>query len=404
MHTIKRLSVTLLTLGMVLVYALPASAASTASRLSGRILLSIEQSGEAWYVNPVDLKRYSLGRPDDAFRIMRQLGLGISERDFADIPGENDTTITASPSADRLAGRIILQVEKNGEAWYINPVDKRKYYLGRPADAFSVMRRLGLGITINDLAAVRRASATAPSAYNSYERRAVTVASGTYMVDVITIDLSNPKLKVQTLAAGTNPCAVNCPARSVAAFNEIGRGFAAINGTYFDTSAAKRNYYFFPIYDSTERVFVNQEQLKYWTTGPLVAFDTANRFYYFKDARQFKSVSDFETTRGVTLQAAIGNKPRLIEDGKNYLIDWEVDEKQRTVKTLRNAIGYANNKIMLVVAQKATVPDLAEIMITLGARDAVNLDGGGSTALMYGGQYVLGPGRNVVNAIVFSEE
>ena len=36
-------------------------------------------------------------------------------------------------------GRIVLQVENNGEAWYINPADLKRYYLGRPQDAFDIM-------------------------------------------------------------------------------------------------------------------------------------------------------------------------------------------------------------------------------------------------------------------------
>lgn len=385
-------------------FVFPVNAATTASRLSGRILLSVEQNGEGWYVNPTDVKRYFLGRPDDAFKIMRQLGLGISEADFFNIPASNEETLVASPLAQRLAGRIIIQTEKNGEAWYINPVDLRKYYLGRPADAFALMRQLGLGITLNDLAQIRRAVPVAVSSYNQYERKSVITATGTFTVDVITVDLTNPKLRIQTLGATVDKCLSQCPALSVAAFNERGKGFAAINGTYFDTSAAKKNYYFFPVYDSLKKVFINEDQLKYWTTGPIMAFDANNKFYYFKDAREMKSVADFELSKGAPLQAAIGNKPRLVEEGMNYLIDWEVDNAQRTFKTLRNALGYANNKLYLVVAQKATVPDLADIMIALGSQYAINLDGGGSTALMYGGEYLLGPGRNVPNALVLSEE
>lgn len=53
--------------------------------------------------------------------------------------------------AARLSGRILLQVEQNGEAWYVNPTDLRKYYLGRPKDAFDTMRNFGLGVSDSDL-------------------------------------------------------------------------------------------------------------------------------------------------------------------------------------------------------------------------------------------------------------
>ena len=49
----------------------------------------------------------------------------------------------------------MLQVEKNGEAWYVNPRDYKKYYLGRPADAFKVMRELGVGITNKNIEAIK---------------------------------------------------------------------------------------------------------------------------------------------------------------------------------------------------------------------------------------------------------
>ena len=41
-----------------------------------------------------------------------------------------------------LAGAVLLQVESYGEAWYLNPADGRRYYLGRPRDARLVIQSL----------------------------------------------------------------------------------------------------------------------------------------------------------------------------------------------------------------------------------------------------------------------
>ena len=175
-----------------------------AERLAGRILLQVENNGEAWYVNPNDFKRYYLGRPQDAFNLMRDLGLGVKNIDInkialakanfngldtdkdglpdnieisigtdinnpdSDSDGYTDKEealnnfnpkgegklIIDNKLAKDLAGRILLQVENNGEAWYVNPNDFKRYYLGRPQDAFDIMRKLGLGITNNDLAKI----------------------------------------------------------------------------------------------------------------------------------------------------------------------------------------------------------------------------------------------------------
>lgn len=105
--------------------------------LSGRIVLQVEKKGEAWYVYPNDLRRYFLGRPDDAFKVMRKLGLGTTHKFIK--------SYKVFPK--KVAGKILLDVEKKGEAYYINPVDMKAYYLGRPADAFKIMRKLGLGIS-----------------------------------------------------------------------------------------------------------------------------------------------------------------------------------------------------------------------------------------------------------------
>ncbi|MDP3980796.1 MAG: serine protease, partial [Chlamydiota bacterium] len=114
-----------------------------ASRLRGNILLQVESNGEAYYVNPNNEKRYFLGRPADAFQIMRELGLGASH-DFI-------TKHIKGILPDNVIGKILIDVGDSGKAYYIYPKNKKPYYLGRPADAFKVMRELGLGISNSDL-------------------------------------------------------------------------------------------------------------------------------------------------------------------------------------------------------------------------------------------------------------
>lgn len=125
--------------------------ASIAEKLKGRILLQVEGRGEAWYVHPATMHRYYLGRPDDAFRVMREQGLGITDSDLSRIARAEDHGSGDSAFAKKLVGRILLQVQARGEAWYVNPLDLKRYYLGRPADAFAIMRSFGLGIANSDL-------------------------------------------------------------------------------------------------------------------------------------------------------------------------------------------------------------------------------------------------------------
>ncbi len=174
-----------------------------ATGLKGRIVLQVQANGEAWYISPANNRRYYMGRPEDAFALMKRLSVGASDANLAkikpnvDIVSDTDVDtdgdgladvleqglgtdpLTADSDGDgyndltevkggynplgagRLSfddkftdqnlGKILLQVQGRGEAWYINPVNRQRYYLSRPKDAFAIMRALGLGITNADL-------------------------------------------------------------------------------------------------------------------------------------------------------------------------------------------------------------------------------------------------------------
>lgn len=122
--------------------------ASLSERLAGYILLQVEGHGEAWYVNPTDNVRYYMKDGPTAYEMMREFGLGISEVDFATLEaGDEDI-------AERVAGHIVLRVEKHGEAYYINPADHSLTYLKDGEAAYGVMRAQSLGITDEDLSDV----------------------------------------------------------------------------------------------------------------------------------------------------------------------------------------------------------------------------------------------------------
>ena len=143
MHLLKGKIIIVLLAG-ALVFQI--ASAQAALNLNGRILLQVQDKGQAWYVNPLNSQRYYLGRPDDAFNLMRSLGLGITNAD-ADNFLKNGAPL-------RLSGRILLQVQDKGQAYYVDPQNLRLSYLGRPADAFNLMRSRGLGITNADLALI----------------------------------------------------------------------------------------------------------------------------------------------------------------------------------------------------------------------------------------------------------
>ncbi len=129
------------------------------SRVKGYILLQVQEHGEAWYVDPVSQKRSYMKDGAVAYEMMRSFGLGITDVDLDRIPKLNTTeeiknasSVCASNSlANRLKGRILLQVQQNGEAWYVYPKNCRMIYMKDGASAYEIMRYLGLGITNADL-------------------------------------------------------------------------------------------------------------------------------------------------------------------------------------------------------------------------------------------------------------
>ncbi len=142
------LSIRITTALLLLVVALPTvvQARTLAESLSGRILLQVQSHGEAWYVDPVTKQRFYLGRAEDAYALMRAKGLGIRHAELA--------RYLATRFPARLSGRIVLDVEAHGEAYYILPATLKGLYLGTAQDAYALMRRYGLGITDQNLGTI----------------------------------------------------------------------------------------------------------------------------------------------------------------------------------------------------------------------------------------------------------
>ena len=117
---------------------------SLISRLAGNIMLMVDHHGEAWYIDPVSRMRYYLKDGPTAYEFLRTFGLGITNADLAKIPTEDDA-YGGGALATQLSGRILIQVEEHGEAWYINPADLKRYYLKDGAAAYEIMRELSVG-------------------------------------------------------------------------------------------------------------------------------------------------------------------------------------------------------------------------------------------------------------------
>lgn len=126
----------------------PVISGSLTTRMKGRILLQVQDHGEAWYVDPVSAARYYLKDGPTAYEALRKFGLGVTETDYTSLQSPS------SAIAKRLVGRIVLRVQAHGEAYYIHPDTRELHYLKDGPAAYSVMRFLSLGITNADLGTI----------------------------------------------------------------------------------------------------------------------------------------------------------------------------------------------------------------------------------------------------------
>ena len=159
-----------------------------ASRLSGRLLLSVEDRGKIYYVNPSDHYRYQVTF-GNALTLFRHFAMGISNADLNKIPinansvqdnvdtdsdGFSDKSevthgynpeIPSNPSArgndkmkfdtalaNRLKGRFLLQVADRGRIWYVDQSGTRWEITWN--NLMDIFHSLALGINNEDLAQI----------------------------------------------------------------------------------------------------------------------------------------------------------------------------------------------------------------------------------------------------------
>lgn len=131
-----------------LLMAMPALAVPSdnlSSQSSGKILLDTNILGGLWYVYPGDFHRYYVGNPDDAFKVIRNLALGISNSDFAKL---------SSSTPDKFKGMFLIKVEDVGRVYYVNPSDKSFVYVQNPKSASYLLKNISVFMSPDSLKAI----------------------------------------------------------------------------------------------------------------------------------------------------------------------------------------------------------------------------------------------------------
>ncbi|MBQ6795428.1 MAG: phosphodiester glycosidase family protein [Clostridia bacterium] len=98
----------------------------------------------------------------------------------------------------------------------------------------------------------------------------------------------------------------------------------------------------------------------------------------------------------------VSGGPRLVKNGAIYntLEAFYNEARFTTMATTRTAIGRdSKGNLYIISTPRATIGQLKELMLHLGCTDAINLDGGASTALAIDGSILRSPGRNLATTL-----
>lgn len=213
----------------------------------------------------------------------------------------------------------------------------------------------------------------------------------THGVYLIKLPLSD--YKVKTVAAIENDCKDNCPTKTLQQYTSENNAYAGMTGSYacppdYASCKGKVNSFDFTLYDSNDRKWFNKGALTWFKTGMITFNGSSSKFY--------RKTSEYD---GDSVTAGVSNFPSLLKNGE-YVVDDDLLTSYQKVRALRGAIGVGSENIYLVYVNNATVQETAYVMKALGAKNALNLDGGGTAAMVVNGKYVVGPGRGVANAIL----
>lgn len=204
--------------------------------------------------------------------------------------------------------------------------------------------------------------------------------------------------RVVTDAASENDCKNDCPVLPLHEYAKRNNGFAAMNGMYFcpadyPSCSDKKNSFDTLFFHSRAKRYLNSSNNVY-SVLPFLAIDSSGHPIF--------KLKTLEWGRDTGIQAGIAGNPLLISGGNLVFDENSLDAKQRTVKSNRGAVVSANGILSLCVVGLATVGDSAKVYKSIMVENAMNIDGGGSTALWVNGSYIFGPGRALPNAIVFT--
>ena len=313
--------------------------------------------------------------------------------------GTNGSPATGWPRYNRIAIQPAPYVGPGQVAWFQFTIQAPpvagyyRLYLRPLIEGATWMEDFGVYWLVTVLNADGSRPPQPPAVYSptGYSRLAVPTAAGTFSTYLIKERLD--AVRVRTVTASTTDCASSCPAKPLDRYVSENGAYAGIHGSYFcppdyAPCAGIVNTYDYAVYNSNLGRWINARHLANPTNALAVWNGSTPTFY--------RRVYAFPRT---PVTAGISNFPLILQAGQTLDLSAELNPNQLT-RGARGAVAVDATYVYLAIVSTASVPETALVLQALGARDAMNLDGGGSIAMWIGGQYVVGPGRQLPNAIL----
>jgi hypothetical protein len=231
-----------------------------------------------------------------------------------------------------------------------------------------------------------------------YSTLSVPTPAGTFTTHLIKERLAD--VTVKTVTANASYCPNNCPVEPLDQFATADHAYAAIHGTYlcppdYAACAGKVNSYDYAMWNSDLGTWINKPALI--GQNGLLIFNGKTPTYYRR-----AYVYGQGPTANLPITAGITMFMLLLQGGAILDISAEQTAKQQE-REMKGSIGTDGTYIYLVITENASLVESQYVLQALGVQDALNLDGGGTSAMWINGQYTVGPGRLLPNAILLTK-
>lgn len=110
-----------------------------------------------WYIDEMSGEKYHLKDGVSVTRLLQKFGQGIHDKDLQKLATSTESTNIDYQLVNKYQGKFLIQVDKAGEAWYLNPLDDLLYRVENGTEGLQQLKYLALDISTTKLKSIQSA-------------------------------------------------------------------------------------------------------------------------------------------------------------------------------------------------------------------------------------------------------